>query len=81
MCVINEGRKRPNLMSSIERVAQGIENSAKIIIAIKKNDQSTSLGNEVGFELPPAEVGFITKPTKKIRIGIGLSKVVLHSTM
>lgn len=52
----------------------------KILIANVWNDESTAVtvDNAVELEHPPAEVRFLTKVTYKVRVGIGLTKTVLH---
>lgn len=78
MVVINEGGKSPNHVSSEEQVSQGVKNSAKILVANMENDESITIDNEVQFEIPPSEVGFLTKLTHEVRFEIGLTKIVLH---
>lgn len=59
MCVINEGAKMPISERLGERVAQGVQKTAKIVIGHVGNEESSTVDNDVQFETTPAEVGFI----------------------
>lgn len=61
----DDGGKRLSLMRSKEQVGQGIENSKRTEIANVENDESITVVNDVQFEIPLAEVGFLIKPTYK----------------
>lgn len=67
-------------MRSEKHVAQGVENRTKIVIANAKNDESTTVDNDVQFERPPAGVGFQTNLTCMAGRGIGFAKMILHPT-
>lgn len=53
--VINEGGKNPNSVSLQEKVVESIENSTKTVIANVENDEPTTVGDDVHFEIPSAE--------------------------
>lgn len=63
ICIINEGRKNSILIRSEEQVAQRVENRAKIVIAKVESDESTTVDSDIWFEIPTAEVGFLTNIT------------------
>lgn len=45
-----------------------------------ENDETTTVGSDLQLELPSANLGFTTKVTYKFRIGINLTKTVVHPT-
>lgn len=80
MGIIKRGGKRPNLMSSKEEASQGVENSAKSVIANVQIDESTIVDDEIQFEIPPTKVGSQTKPICKVQVRAGPKKTALHPT-
>lgn len=66
ICILNEGGKSPKSMCPEEQVAQGIVNSAKIVVSNEEIDESTSVETDIEFEISPAEVGFIIEPTYNV---------------
>lgn len=72
--------KNPTPMRLEEQVEQSVESRAKIVVVTEANDKSTTVENYVQFELPPVEVGFLTKQTYKTGVGIAHTKTVLHMT-
>lgn len=44
-------------MSSEEKVFRVVENSAKIVVPSVENDESSTVENDIQFEIPSAEVG------------------------
>lgn len=78
MYITDNGGKRPSPMSSKGQVAEGVGYSAKIVIANGKNDESTTVNHDAQFEISLARVISLTNATYKVRLGIGLTKTVLH---
>lgn len=74
ICVIYEQSERPPPMSSEERVALGVQNSARTVEANLGSDESSNVDNDEQFAIPLAEVGYLAKLTYKVRLGIGLTK-------
>lgn len=56
MSIINEEGQRRNPVSSEEQSVEGFENIARIIMANAEYDESTTIENDVQFEIPPAKV-------------------------
>lgn len=53
-------------MGSEEQANHGVENSAKVVLANVENVESTSVHNDIQFEIPPAEAEFLAKSTCKV---------------
>lgn len=80
MDIINMGSKRPSAMGTEDQVAQSVKVLQKIVNANVGNDESTSLGNDVQFEIQPAGGILQRKRTNKVRFGIAFGKTVLNPT-
>lgn len=62
MCVINKEGKMPNPTRSAGQVSQAVRKGVKFVIGNEENGESKTVDNDVQFEIPPVEVGFLTKP-------------------
>lgn len=67
-------------MSKQEQVAEGVDNSAEIVVANVGYEEITNEDNDIQLDIQSAEVGFRTKSTYKARVKIGLAMTVLNLT-
>lgn len=51
---------------------------AKILFANVESNETTTIDNDLQFEIPLVEVEFVSQLTFKVRIGFGLTKTVQH---
>lgn len=54
ICIIKKRFRRSTSMSSEENVGQGFENRMKIVIVKVRNDETTTVDNDVELETPPS---------------------------
>lgn len=73
------GGKRLRPMHSEEQVAQSLEYRREILITNMEDDKSTTVDNDVQFEFPLGEVGFIKNSVFRMKFGVVLTKRVWHS--
>lgn len=53
-------------MRSKEQVDEDIKKCVKIVITYEQKEESTIVENDIHFEIPPAEVGLLTKRTCRV---------------
>lgn len=78
--VFSEEELKLKSVRAEEQLAECFENSSKSLIATVKNDESTTIHNDLEFEIPPTEVGYLTRLTYNVQVTSRPTVMILHVT-